>query len=535
LHTVVAGDTVEQIPVRFLGVLEDAAGPGHDLYLVELEGPTAERVGVAAGMSGSPVYMDGRLIGALAYRYGVLPKRAVGGVTPIEQMRDASRLGGRAAPQGAGVGPRPIATPVTMGGLAAEVRQWLAPQLDALGWISVAGGGRAATPAQPRRLEPGMAVAVRLVGGDLSVAAIGTVTLVEGDTVYAFGHPFFGSGRVSLPMAMAEVVHTVPDAVQPFRLSNLGEEVGAILEDRITAVVGRTGVRAPMIPVEVRVEGGTYGTRSLHYDVVDHPELVPPLVGAVTASSLLANTGFDASSTVLGSGAVELRGLPTLPLGMAFSGDPATNPALAVATRVQAVLHELYRNRFRVPEVQGIRLDLRVSLDRLQYEVVSLLHDRSPVEPGQELGVDCMLWRYRGEALKRSLRVSIPRDLVPGTEVRLAVGDAGFVDRALGWSLSRRLSSARDLAGLVRALADVQSTHRLTAVLYRPAEGVVADGAVFAGLPPTARRLVRDGGARSRTEAVVLSRSDVELDGPLTGGQIAPLVVGRERRAREAP
>ncbi len=532
VHTVVEGNVLEEIPLRFLGVYEGAVGPGYDVYLVELEGPVADRVGVAAGMSGSPVFVDGEIVGALAYRYGLLPKRAIGGVTPIEDMLDSARAA-TAVPAASG-GPAPIGTPLQMAGLAPAVREWLVPQLERHGFVPVAGGGRLSdTDAGPGELAPGMPVGIQLVGGDISIAATGTVTWVDGDLVYAFGHPFFGSGRVAMPMTTARVVHTVSDLAGSVKLSNVGRPVGAILEDRQAAVIGRKGAEAPMIPVDVIVRGGSYGRRSFHYEVVRHPQFVPLLVSAVTSSSLINNPGHEDAQTIVGAATVRLRGLPDLPIELANTGDGPASAALGAASRISAVLAVLYRNSFAEPEVESIRIDLGTSLDRREYEVQELLYDRGPVEPGGKIAVECVLRGWRGETSRQAFELDVPAGVAPGTELRLAVGEGVFLDRALGRPISRRVATADDLSALVRAIGALPPAHRLTAVLYRPSEVVAADGVMLEHLPPTARRLL---GSQSRnsTRAATLSRRDVTLDGTVTGGRLATFRV-RDGAAPESP
>ena len=254
LLTTLEGREPAEIPVIYLGTYRNFAGPGHDVHIVELEGPEAERVGAAHGMSGSPVYFDGRLVGALAYRLGALPKDPIAGVTPIEDMLEASRATSATA---SGTD----ATPVFLGGLAGPVREWLAPRLVELGFTAVAGGGDATGAAGGGKLEPGTPVGVELLRGDLRLAASGTVTWVDGDVVYAFGHPFFGTGRVEMPMAPAEVIHTLADWSGSYHMVNLAPSVGAILEDRQAGVVGRLGDVARMIPIDLRVRGGDTATR----------------------------------------------------------------------------------------------------------------------------------------------------------------------------------------------------------------------------------------------------------------------------------
>ena len=527
LRTVIDGNAIEQIPVEFIGVLRGALGPGHDVHLVELKGEIAERVGVAFGMSGSPVFVGDRLVGALAYRYGLIAKRPIGGVVPLEYMLEGSR-DASAIPAGEVSGPTPIATPISLAGLATPVADWLVPQLEALGFVPVAAGAQGSSPEASLHLEPGSPIGVELVGGDLRIAATGTVTWVDGEAVYAWGHGFLNGGRVELPMIAVDVVHTLSDMTGSFRMTNLGAEVGAATEDRYTALVGRTGVRARRINAEVRLRGGSYDGDAVRFHVAHHPRLTPQLVGASVANAVIRNLGFDDALTMRASGTIRLRDLPELPVEMTFSGAGAANPALAAGRRMTLILQALYDNRFAEPHVETIDLDFDIALDRLDYTVESLLYDRGPVSPGETRTVQCVLRGYRGEEIRRTFELAIPEAALAGSTLKLAVGSPDYVDQATGRTLAKRLGAARDPAALVRALGELAAADRLTAALYRPAEGVVSAGEHYADLPGTAARLLAsqsESGSRNRTDEVSLLLLEQRLDGPVVGGLTAELEV----------
>lgn len=521
-RTVLQGDTVEEIPLTYLGTYQDFAGPGYDLHVVQLEGPVAERLGVALGMSGSPVYIEGRLIGALAYRLGSMPKEAVAGVTPIENMLIAS-VPRPSAPPREDSNVKPIATPILAAGMFPEVRRWLAPQLGEMGLVLVAGGeGRSGAPAAV--LVPGSMMGAVLLRGDLKIAALGTVTWVDGDRVYAFGHPFFGGGRVDMPMVAAQVMHTLPDLTGSFKLANIGTELGAIVEDRFTAVVGRSGLRSRMIPMEIDVRGGDFGSQRFQFELVDSSSLSPLLAATALANSLQTHVGHSAESTMVARGLVHLRGLPDMPVEMAFAGGAEADAGLNVAVSLFQVLNGLWRNRFSEVAVEGIELeiDALAQVQRLRLEDVQF--DRMPLRPGQALELRCVLSRFRGDPLIREMTIEMPADLPAGNELVLAVGNPDRVDQLLGRPWSQRLESAADLASLVRVLADRRSANRLTAVVFDPRRAVISRGATYGELPPTAERLLSSQapltGAPRRRVVSQLGGSELELEGPVEGGLV---------------
>ncbi len=534
LLTAVQGTDIEEIPVEFIGTYEDVLGPGRDLHLVRLQGPLADRIGVANGMSGSPVYIEGRMIGALSYRLGLLPTEPVAGVTPIEDILDAARTGLPPAPGGVAT---PIGTPVQMGGVAGPVREWAEPMMRQLGFVPVA-GGQSSAAAEPGECElvPGSPVGVELARGDYTIAATGTVTWVEGEQIFAFGHPFLGSGRVELPMIAAEVLHTLADMTGSLKLAKLGPEVGMFVEDRLSAMVGYRGRRARMIPVELKVSGSAYGEQSFSFEVARHSRLAPLLSGIVVANALVLNPGREGRATMIASGRVRLDGLPDLPVEMAFAGDGAGNPSLGIAQTLMQLLNQLWTNPFAYPEVAGIDLEVEVQPDAHMYRVEALRYDRGPLRPGQSLMVQCTLEKYRGEQVTESFELLVPRGLPRGTVLMLAVGPPDKIDQALGRPVVERLRSARDLPSAVRALGELKSSHRLTAVLYREAGGVVSRGAAYEQLPPTAEHLLATRAASDatvRTKYSSLARSEIEMNGPVEGGLAVRLLVDSNLEAEE--
>jgi len=521
VRTVLEGTRLEELPVTFLGTFPNFAGPGLDLHLVRLEGETAAEVGVAAGMSGSPVYVEGTLIGALSYRIGALPKSAIAGVTPLADVLATARHGAGAAAHPADPALSRLATPVAAGGLAAEVRQWAGPMFEALGLRLVGGGTaaeKAAEPAAP--LVPGSPVGVELVRGDARLAATGTVTWVDGDAVWAFGHPFFGAGPVELPMAAAEVIQTVPDLAGSFKLATVGASIGAVLDDRPSAIFGRLGARARMIPVGLEVRGGAYGTVTRRYEVARSSDLTPLLSGVVVANSLIVNNGYSRQSTLHARGAVRLRGLPPVPLEMTYSSAQGREPAVAIAGSLFETLTWLWRNPFEELQVEGIDLAVDARSEPLHYTIRDLNYDRGRLTPGEPLCVRLRLGRFRGPDVVREFRLDLPEHVTAGDGLTLVVGNPEAVDRALGRTFDLQVRSAADARSLVGALSAPRAAHRLVAQVVVPGAAVVSGGVAWGTLPPTAERLLAqrpDAAVRSAGPLAPLARAEIELDGPVDG------------------
>jgi hypothetical protein len=527
--TVLEGTERIEIPVRYIGTYEDFAGPGYDLHLVELEGPHAERVGVASGMSGSPVYLepadggDEVLLGALSYRLGALPRSAIAGVTPLRDVLDSVRrpAGGPPADDGK-AGVAAIATPIVAGGLAPDVRDWLAERLDNDGFVLVAGGRNGSTSGDPSSLKPGSPVGVQLVRGDMSLAATGTVTWVEDGAVYAFGHPFFGAGPVEMPMVEAEVIHTLADMAGSVKLANVGAEIGAIVEDRNAAIVGRIGERARMVPVSLSVAGADYGEESYDFEIVKGSDLMPLFSGTAVANALRTNNGYSQKTTLLARGTIRLTDAPDLPLEMAFAGTGGSDPTFAVASELFLTLSTLWSNPIERVDVESVELQIEARSDVASYQVEALHYDRGALRAGQPLVVTCVLRKFRGDTETHEIVLDLPERLPRSGRLILAVGSPSGIDGVLGGRLARRLASAKDVSTVVDALSERRSAHRLTAIVYEPGKAVVSRGAAFTDLPPTVERLLSKTAERVQSQRPLVTpliRAEIELDGPVQGGK----------------
>src|SRR5436190_509724 len=324
-ETVFEGNRLEKFDVEILGVLRNI-GPGQNLILARVDSPMVQRAGVIAGMSGSPVYIDGKVIGALAYSWQ-FAKEPVAGITPIEEMLKIADLGLRsgaavvaATPRMSGAeflgamanqktndlfeklengfasatpassGVKPIAVPLSMSSFAPETITRFSKYFDAMGFVAVPSGSSTSSStavASEGEFHPGDAIGAVLLNGDFNVAATGTVTFVDGKRIYAFGHPFLDIGEVSFPMAKSEIITVMPSLASSFKFASTGKVVGAFRQDRSTGIMGMVGDNADMIPIDVTVDGSGL-SQSYHVNIVRH-SLLSPLILAMAADSVVAN------------------------------------------------------------------------------------------------------------------------------------------------------------------------------------------------------------------------------------------------------
>src|SRR5438270_2838411 len=331
-YTVFQGTKPEPMGVEVLGVLRNLNGPKSDVVLVKVVGEKPEFTGVVAGMSGSPVYIDGKLLGAIAYRIGQFSKEPIAGVTPIEQMLEINEFdqsipqGGAAAvarvsgasrtsTPGNDINPiqsyaqylTPIDAPFVFNGFNEAAIKQFAPALSAVGITPVMGVGSASKDKQPEPLVPGSAVSAIMVRGDMDVAATCTVTYMDKDHLLACGHPLMQFGMVDMPMTKANVVATLSSPLNAFKIINTTEAVGAFVQDRHTGILGRVDRDPKMIPVTLTIHGPS-GPREYHYEVLNNPKLTPVMMMTTVYNALMGMNQYGEETTYRMNGRIHVNG-----------------------------------------------------------------------------------------------------------------------------------------------------------------------------------------------------------------------------------
>jgi len=531
-RTVFEGDTLEDFDVEILGVLKNAIGPQQDMILARLKGAKVEFTGVVAGMSGSPVTIDGRLIGALSYRIGQFTKEPIAGITPIadmlkagmgaspvsstepaaggneraetapdllgrfllasgspDQTLSASDRPGRGHPEGPGFVSswagdlEPIATPLICSGCDPGVLRYYAPIFEARGLTPMAGGGGTDTALIPSTLEPGSAVGGALVSGDLSLNGIGTLTHIDGKRVYAFGHPFLGNGPVAIPMTQAQVILTLSSAAGSFKIANATRPVGSLVEDRLTAIVGEIGRMAPTLPVQVQIGPAAGPRRLFRYDILRDRAWSPVMAALVIANSLTRSTDFDASATLRMKSRIDIEGTPGVVYEDLYAGTNAAQPVHAeVANDIGALFGLLYNNRFEEPKVRGITLDVEV-LPRSRIAALSSVRaSKGAVRPGEPFVVTAVLTPYRGEERQVSFEVRLPED-TPAGETEIIVGSGQVVDGLDRRILERQLTQAGGLDDLILLVGRQRRSDALYLRVARRSPSAIVRSEVLPDLP----------------------------------------------------
>ena len=532
-YTIFTGDEIEKVDLVVLGVLHNALGPKQDIILVQLLGEKAQHTGVVAGMSGSPVYFDGKLAGALSLKLGTFTKEAIGGVTPIENMLDVGKAPEQApnvTPQGSAASAQPanientfsaariplpenftrqtsagagqflvpIETPLITTGLYPETIAQFSKQLSAWGMTMMAGGTAAPSP-EDAQLKPGDMVGVELIRGDLSITPGCTVTTVDHGKILACGHPIFSFGNVSMPLARAHVVTTLASAMASTKIISTGGTIGTLTQDRVTAIGGHLGDGPPMIPVDVTLVTGAE-QKQFHFEIIESPQLTPVLVAVATYNGIVGKTAYGEGSTLQLDGEIAIKGHSAVTLKDLFAPtDTPVSGGFFVATDVQSIFAQIYSNPYEIPHIAAIHLRVTALPERRAATIDDAWVEANEVHLGQTVNVKVQLRPYRGPAFVQEFPITIPMQAARGP-LQLIVSDAETVNRTVQ---SLAASSQGQLPGLEELIKLMNREHqndRLYATLMQPTPTLMVEDKVMPNAPASAINVLDQrqspGGAR---------------------------------------
>ena len=439
--TVFQGNKIEEFQVEILGVLENI-GPRQNIILARLSGGPLQETGVMQGMSGSPVYMDGRLVGAVALAFN-FSKEPIAGIRPIEEMlavgeqsQPAARKVASNAGSFASLASKliDIATPVSFSGFTAGTLDQFAPQLKKLGLEprqGVASGGKLPSKlGAPASLRPGDMIAVELLSGDMSIGAEGTVTAVDGKRVYAFGHQFMSVGNTELPFARAEVLTLLPNLSSSFKISSPMEWMGAITQDRSTSIYGELGRKADTIPLSITVKDGRRAPLEYHMQMIQDRVLSPYIVQTSVYSAM------DATERTLGLASYSLRGgvqfvngAPPLKLDNTYAGD--FNVPLQASTGVASPLASILGAGFDALKIKSINLEIEASERKRFLQVDQISASPKQVHPGGWVELAVTLTGENGLEVQKNVRYRVPVGAPEGS-LNFTVSD-GSMSNALDY------------------------------------------------------------------------------------------------------
>ncbi len=563
-RTTFSGEGVSEFQVEVIGVLHRWI-PSGDLIVVEASGGPLAETGIYQGMSGSPVYFEGRLAGAVSYNLGLFAERPIAGVTPIAEMLpllDASPAEAETEtapsddPRGGGQGKledgetkemgagetsvgealriagqrwvpedvQPIRTPLLLAGFAPETRTAMSSFLTSFGMEGRSGGASdkvvktaATTGAGASALKPGDPVGVQLVRGDVEATALGTITHVDGDRVLAFGHPMFQAGAVDLPMTTAHVYTVYPSQAVSFVIGAAAVPAGRIITDQRTGIAGRLGESSPMVPVHIDIARQGGKRRGFDFEIIPNKFFFTQLLGFVAFNSFITEQKLFGDATLDVNMRVELGDGTRLDFADVLA---STLPPTALAEKVSAPVGGILFNDLAPVRIASIHLELQVEPEIKTATIEEMVVDRYEVEPGQTIAATLYLKPFEADRRSIQIKVPVPADATPGP-VLLRACDAESATRWEAERAPRRLVPAT-ISQLVDLYEETSAHNVVRVTLHSDAHGVVVEGREMPGLPESVFQVMdsnRRTGGRSGSWGRLLHQERVKTEYQLSGCQ----------------
>ena len=564
-RTIFEGAELQDFKVHILGVLKNVQAPQRNLILARLEGGPLAQTGVIAGMSGSPVYVDGRLIGAVSYSIGAFPKEPIAGITPIAEMIDATadastrrgtgaqaRLDLPVTPErltaairatyarvaafadrpadvqvfglppsaGAQMGAllRPIATPLVMSGMAAGTADLVSSMFRDAGFTPVLAGGFSADAAPAAGpLRPGDPVGVSLLSGDGEMGATGTVTHVDGTRVYAFGHPFFNFGPTAFPMTRATVHTSLPSLMSSFKIATMGEVIGTVQQDRATAIAGTLGKGPATVPLTITLDSGRGPKRTFKYNAaVD--QLFTPLLTYVALFNTLGNyeRQFGATTfTVKGRASFDKHA--DLAYEDIFTGD-GTIPA--AAAYVAGPITMLLANDLEPVTLKGVDLAITTSEESRSATIERVWLDDVRPRAGRTVPLKVLTRSYRGAEKISTIPIEIPANA--SGQLTVMVTDGKQLNQIEQRELRRSLQP-QSVAQMIKVLNQAHRNNRVYVRLLTGTPGAVVNGEALTSLPPSVLAVLegdRSGGNFAPIRSAALGEWELPMDSAIKGTRV---------------
>jgi hypothetical protein len=569
-RTVFEGTDLQEFKAHIIGVLHNVQGPRRDLILARLEGGPLAKTGVAAGMSGSPVYIDGRLVGAVSYSIGAFPTEAIAGITPIGEMMDAAQVArrtparaarielpitregltaalsatyARVAPfanrpadvQVVGMTPsagaqlgamlRPISTPLIMSGFEPGAADMLASAFGAAGFTPVVGGGSvgdqtAETAGTNGPLREGDAIGVSLVGGDLEMGATGTITHIDGTRIYAFGHPFFNLGPSQFPMTRAYVYAMLPSLMSSFKISSMGAIIGTMEQDRATAIAGTLGKGPAVVPMTVTLqstrEDGANSKRTFHFNVASDQVFTPLLTYVTLANALGAYERQFGAATFAIKSRAQIKGHSDLTIEDVFTGDNAT---LGAATAIAGPITMLLGNDREPITLSGLNVSIDASETSRTATIERVWLDEVRPRAGRTVPLKILTRNYRGEDKISTVSIEIPAN-VSGS-LSLLVTDGRQLNAMEQRDLRRSLQP-QSVTQMIRVLNDTRRNNRIYIRLLNGKPGAVINGEALTALPPSVLSVLEgdsNGGSYTPIRNAAVGEWELSMDSAVVGSR----------------
>lgn len=516
--TVFEGLKPDKFKVKVISVLRDFL-PKQAVILMRVLDPRVEHTGVAAGMSGSPIYINDRLVGALAYGWA-FSKEPLTGITPIEAMLEDSRQPLRDEPRPtafAAATPKrfgdvdlvPVAVPLAFSGVSAATLDDVRDDFAKLGLLAVSAGGGGGLGQGVPVIEPGGSVGVQLVKGDMAVTATGTVTYVDGNTVLAFGHPMMRSGQVNLPMVGAEIHAIMPSLANAFKLASPLAEVGALLHDRGAAIVGVLGAKAPRLPLSINVKRQGQAMKPFIVQLAQNDSLTPLLVSVATSSAVTVAEPDPADMTIDMTTTLTVAGMPPIVLREQLFSDAGLNPRVFSVGQGFKALRQILDNPFGRVDLRGLRIDADVAYKRDALDIVGVSIPAKRLRSGETVPVRVQLRPFGGKDRWKTVDLKLPPH-IDGQTVEIEV--------ASGAAVVPFAAKPESLKDLLQSFGNYYTAGQMVVSVGLPETGAALGGLPLGALPPAAiDTLLPASKTRNAQMHRLYSRTVIESAEVLTG------------------
>jgi hypothetical protein len=526
--TIFAGDQIEKFDLVVIGVMPNFLAPKESIILVQLLGPKLEHTGVVAGMSGSPVYFEGKLAGALSLKLGQFNKEPLAGITPIENIlslpkgssgvtradssvpppQDPDKLEAKfeipadwASRAGVSGGSflTPIASPLVFSGFSAAAIRQFEHEFAAYGMAATQGGSVDAR-SDDAAIRPGDMVSAVLLEGDMSLNASCTVTTIVDGRVYVCGHPLFGFGNVQMPMARGRVLTTLSSELESTKIVNVGGTIGSFNQDRVTAVIGSLGASPKLIPIDMAVATPD-GDKKLSFRMISNAKISPILMGIATLNGLVQNSVYGEGTTLHLTGTINIAGHSSVSLDNLFPPiDSFVPDGLPVSSTVQNLFQRIFTNQFETANIEHVTLRMEAKPERRLMTIEGAWLDKADAEPGDTVTVRVQLRPYRGSPVIRDVKIAIPQQAVRGTSMQILASDSGTLNRMNVVSGSQsRLDS---LEQLITVLNRERRNNRLYVTLLGSAPTLLVQDKVMPNLPASEINLLDQRGGPASSQVV---------------------------------
>lgn len=552
--TVFSGTKIEEFQIEVLDIAKNAIGPKTDIIWVMCSGGPLEETGVISGMSGSPVYIDGKLIGAIAYRVGSFSKKPIAGITPIANMleiienseeessskiatselefpfpsRKSEKLKERLSLNSLSenyASFMPIQTPVMMGGFSSETIEYIAPTLKELGMIPIQGGGvSVSSESEDVSLEPGAVVGIELVRGDLVAYASGTLTYVDGNKVLAFGHPMSGMGKTSLPFSIGKISILVPSMMASSKQGSPVRTIGTLTEDSQYGIMSIIGKQPEFIPMKIKFHSPTR-TQEYNFEIAKHRLYAPTFIFSIVLDTISSAGKSVGDYTIKTHSEISIKGHSKVSKDNVFS---SLSPD-EVAANFAIPIYLLMQNRFKEADIENLTLDITFDNLRTNALIEDVQVDKSIVKPGDSVNLNLSITPYKQETINKKIEIVIPKD-VPEGRALLRISDASSSN---SWNKSRApmKSKITDINQLIKQIQEEESNNNIIIELFSPVVGMTVKGEELPALPLTAFNIInssKNTGGGGPTSGTVFMKQLVATDYVISGSATLPLVIDRD-------